>query len=77
MVKQIITVLGATGKQGGSVINSILADSAATSKFALRAVTRDVNKDSAKALAAQGAEVVAVSRSILPLMRDLTVPPSG
>ena len=77
MVKQIITVLGATGKQGGSVINSILADSAASSKFALRAVTRDVNKDSAKALAAQGAEVVAVSRSILPLMRDLTVPPSG
>ncbi|KAL1736280.1 hypothetical protein EV714DRAFT_242744 [Schizophyllum commune] len=59
MVKQIITVLGATGKQGGSVINSILADSAASSKFALRAVTRDVNKDSAKALAAQGAEVVA------------------
>ncbi|KAL1742356.1 hypothetical protein HDZ31DRAFT_84195 [Schizophyllum fasciatum] len=59
MSKQIIIVFGATGKQGGSVVNSILADADASAKFSVRAVTRDVNKQSAKALAAQGAEVVA------------------
>ncbi|KAL1724142.1 hypothetical protein EV715DRAFT_244550 [Schizophyllum commune] len=59
MSKQILTIFGATGKQGGSVVNSILADSVASSKFALRGVTRDVSKDSAKALAARGVEVVA------------------
>ncbi|KAI4523205.1 hypothetical protein K525DRAFT_162488, partial [Schizophyllum commune Loenen D] len=55
---RILTILGATGKQGGSVVNSILGDAAASSKFSVRAVTRDVTKDSAKALAAKGAEVV-------------------
>ncbi|KAL1742101.1 hypothetical protein HDZ31DRAFT_84366 [Schizophyllum fasciatum] len=59
MLKQIITVLGATGKQGGSVVNSILNDAAASSKFTVRAITRDIQKDSAKALAAKGVEVVA------------------
>ncbi|KAI5826197.1 NmrA-domain-containing protein [Schizophyllum commune Tattone D] len=58
MSKRILTILGATGKQGGSVVNSILGDAAASSKFSVRAVTRDVTKDSAKALAAKGAEVV-------------------
>ena len=61
MSKRILTILGATGKQGGSVVNSILGDAAASSKFSVRAVTRDVTKDSAKALAAKGAEVVSVS----------------
>ncbi|KAL1714152.1 hypothetical protein EV715DRAFT_210161 [Schizophyllum commune] len=58
MSKRILTILGATGKQGGSVVNSILGDAAASSKFSVRAVTRDVTKDSARALAAKGAEVV-------------------
>ncbi|KAL1742765.1 hypothetical protein HDZ31DRAFT_42531 [Schizophyllum fasciatum] len=58
MSKQILTVIGATGKQGGSVVNSILGDAAASSRFAVRAVTRDVNKDSARALKAKGAHVV-------------------
>ena len=65
MSKQILTIFGATGKQGGSVVNSILADSVASSKFALRGVTRDVSKDSAKALAARGVEVVAVGSLLL------------
>lgn len=63
MSKQIIVVFGATGKQGGSVVKTILADKKAASKFHVKAVTRDVNKDSAKALSALGAEVVAVCRS--------------
>ncbi len=56
--KKIIAVVGATGAQGGGLARSILQD--ANSPFALRALTRDVNSDKAKALAAQGAEVVAV-----------------
>ncbi|TRM68560.1 hypothetical protein BD626DRAFT_534561 [Schizophyllum amplum] len=63
MPKQIITVFGATGKQGGSVVASILNSPAASTKFSVRAITRDVTKDSAKALASKGAEVVAADLS--------------
>ncbi|TRM61225.1 hypothetical protein BD626DRAFT_631771 [Schizophyllum amplum] len=57
--KQILVVFGATGKQGGSVINSIVNDAAASARFHVKGVTRDVNKESAKALATKGVEVVA------------------
>lgn len=57
MSKKIITVFGATGAQGGSLAKAILNDP--SSEFAVRAVTRDVNSDKAKELAAMGAEVVA------------------
>ena len=60
MSKSTIVVFGATGKQGGSVVKSILADSKAAAQFHVKAVTRDPTKDSSKALAALGAEVVAV-----------------
>lgn len=69
MSKQIVTVFGATGKQGGSVVDSILGDATASSKFAVRAVTRDVSKPSAKALVAKGVEVVSV-RHIYPLIEN-------
>ncbi|KAJ6088374.1 hypothetical protein N7486_009635 [Penicillium sp. IBT 16267x] len=55
---KLFTVFGATGNQGGSVIRTILADADPSKEFLLRAVTRDVNKKSSKALAAQGVEVV-------------------
>jgi uncharacterized protein YbjT (DUF2867 family) len=55
--KKIIAVLGATGAQGGGLARAILADP--SGGFAVRALTRDVNSDKAKALAQQGAEVVA------------------
>ncbi|KAF2742531.1 NmrA-domain-containing protein [Sporormia fimetaria CBS 119925] len=58
MAKQTIVVFGATGKQGGSVVQSLLKDPKTAEKFHVKAVTRDVNKDSAKALASLGAEVV-------------------
>lgn len=61
MAKRTIVVFGATGKQGGSVIRTILADPKTASEFHVKAVTRDPTKDSAKSLAALGAEVVAVS----------------
>lgn len=54
--KKIITVFGATGAQGGGLVRAILNDPNA--EFTARAVTRDINSDKAKVLAAQGAEVV-------------------
>jgi uncharacterized protein YbjT (DUF2867 family) len=54
--KKIIAVVGATGTQGGGLCQAILADP--NGGFAVRAITRDPNKDKAKALAAKGAEVV-------------------
>jgi uncharacterized protein YbjT (DUF2867 family) len=57
--QKIITIFGATGAQGGGLARSILADK--DGPFAVRAVTRDVNSDAARALAAAGAEVVAAN----------------
>ena len=55
--KKIIAVMGATGAQGGSLVRAILADP--SGEFAVRAITRNVDSDKAKELAALGAEVVA------------------
>ncbi|HKT78753.1 MAG TPA: NmrA/HSCARG family protein [Vicinamibacterales bacterium] len=55
--KKTIVVMGATGSQGGGLVRAILNDK--NGPFAVRAVTRDVNSEKAKALAADGAEVVA------------------
>ena len=59
MEKKIIAVAGATGAQGGGLVRAILADP--NGAFAVRALTRDVNSDKAKALAKAGAEVVAAN----------------
>ena len=50
MAKKLITVVGATGAQGGSLARSILGDPGG--EFALRAVTRKPTGNAAKALAA-------------------------
>jgi uncharacterized protein YbjT (DUF2867 family) len=55
--KKIITVLGATGQQGGGLVQAIQSDP--SGGFRARAITRDVNSDKAKDLAKLGAEVVA------------------
>lgn len=65
MSKQTIVIFGATGNQGGSVINSILGDSKAAAQFHIKAVTRDPSKDKAKALAHRGAEVITVCYSTI------------
>ena len=56
---KIIAVVGATGTQGGGLARAILADP--SGGFAVRAITRDPNKDNAKALASKGAEVVSAN----------------
>jgi uncharacterized protein YbjT (DUF2867 family) len=54
--KKIITVVGATGSQGGSLARAILAESDGV--FAVRAVTRHPGSDRAKELEQLGADVV-------------------
>jgi uncharacterized protein YbjT (DUF2867 family) len=48
-----ITVIGATGQQGGAVIDALLKQ-----RIPIRAVTRNPNGDKARTLAERGAEVV-------------------
>jgi uncharacterized protein YbjT (DUF2867 family) len=55
-MSKIIAVHGATGMQGGSVVKSLLK-----SEWKVRAITRNISSDSAKALAAEGVEVVAAN----------------
>ncbi|KAH7011457.1 hypothetical protein EDB80DRAFT_891270 [Ilyonectria destructans] len=53
---KLITVYGATGSQGGSVVTSLLQNK--SNAFSLRGITRNPNSDKAKALTSQGVEVV-------------------
>lgn len=54
MNDKIIAVTGATGQQGGAVTRKLLAEG-----WNVRALTRDVSKPAARALAEAGAELVA------------------
>jgi len=59
--KKIFTVFGATGNQGGSIVDIFLNDAKLNKEWSVRGITRDVTKDSAKKLASRGVEVVSVS----------------
>jgi uncharacterized protein YbjT (DUF2867 family) len=59
--KKIIAVVGATGAQGGGVVDVFLNDPLLNQEWTVRAVTRDPTKDKAKKLKERGADVVAVS----------------
>jgi uncharacterized protein YbjT (DUF2867 family) len=52
--RKLVVVVGATGGQGGSVINRLLADGS----YRLRGITRDIQSKGAQALAAKGVEMV-------------------
>jgi uncharacterized protein YbjT (DUF2867 family) len=54
MTRNIITVLGGTGRQGGGVVDALLAGGA----HAVRVPTRNPDSERARALAARGVEIV-------------------
>ena len=54
--KKIIAVIGATGAQGGGLVHAIVSDP--EGDFVARAITRNPESDSAKALKELGVEVV-------------------
>ncbi|KAF4449344.1 NAD(P)-binding [Fusarium albosuccineum] len=56
---KIIAVTGATGQQGGAVVRIMLQESG----WQVRALTRNASSDKAKALAAQGCQVVEANLS--------------
>jgi putative NADH-flavin reductase len=55
---KLLTVFGATGNQGGSVVKSVLAHPTLSKEYKIRAITRDPSKPNAQALAAKGVEPV-------------------
>jgi ornithine cyclodeaminase/alanine dehydrogenase-like protein (mu-crystallin family) len=57
-MSKIFTVFGATGNQGGSVVNHILAHPELSKQYKIRAITRDPSSKKGQALEARGAEVV-------------------
>lgn len=57
-MSKLLVVLGATGKQGGSVLTSILSDPHARAHFKLRGITRDTTKAASKALSGKGVEML-------------------
>jgi uncharacterized protein YbjT (DUF2867 family) len=65
--KKIIAVVGATGAQGGGLVRAIAADP--SGPFTARAITRDLNSDKARELAALGVEVVAADIDDLDSLR--------
>ncbi|KAF3037458.1 hypothetical protein E8E12_001371 [Didymella heteroderae] len=56
MSPKLITVFGATGAQGSSVLRSLATNT--SNQFALRGTTRDPSSDSAKRISALGVELV-------------------
>lgn len=54
-MSKLVTVIGATGAQGGSVVAAALKSDA----YKVRGVTRNVDSDASKALIAKGFEMVA------------------
>jgi uncharacterized protein YbjT (DUF2867 family) len=56
-MSKIIAVTGATGTQGGGVVNVMKK----TPGWTVRAITRNTGSDAAKKLAAEGIEVVQAS----------------
>ncbi|RSL96840.1 hypothetical protein CDV31_013306 [Fusarium ambrosium] len=59
MSQKLITVYGATGAQGGSVVKALLCDKPGS--FTIRGITRSPNSEAARALAAAGVEIIKVN----------------
>ncbi|KAH8699026.1 hypothetical protein BGW36DRAFT_294740 [Talaromyces proteolyticus] len=67
-MSKLLTVFGATGLQGGSVIKYILGHPELSKVFRLRGVTRDVFKASAQTLREKGVEMVQANLNDPPLL---------
>lgn len=57
-MSKLLTVFGATGLQGGSLINHILGRPELSKLFHLRGITRDASKQAAVSLHERGVEIV-------------------
>ncbi|RGP79569.1 hypothetical protein FLONG3_2317 [Fusarium longipes] len=57
-MSKTLAVVGATGKQGGALINFILNDPELAKQYNIRAIVRDVSSEKSKDLKARGIQVV-------------------
>ncbi|KXT17168.1 hypothetical protein AC579_316 [Pseudocercospora musae] len=55
--KKTLLIFGATGNQGGSIIDLVLKRPDLSSKYALRGITRDPNSPKSESLSKQGVEM--------------------
>lgn len=55
---KLLTVFGATGQQGGSVVDYVINDLELSKQYKVRGITRDITKPAAQALQQKGVEVV-------------------
>ncbi|KAL1615331.1 hypothetical protein SLS54_009112 [Diplodia seriata] len=69
-MSKLITVFGATGNQGGSVIKALLADATLSKEFKIRGITRDASKPAAQALVSKGVEMTTADLSSKPSLQD-------
>ena len=67
---KVLTVFGATGNHGGSVIATVLSNSKLSSEFKIRGITRDPSKANAKKLAQQGVEMVSADMNDLDTLKS-------
>ena len=56
-MSKLLVVFGATGQQGGSVVDYVINDPVLSKEYKVRAVTRDLSKPEAQALQKKGVEV--------------------
>ncbi len=59
-MSKLLTVVGATGAQGGALIAHVLKHPKLSKIYKLRGITRDITKPAAIALEEEGVEVVQV-----------------
>ena len=57
-MSRILVVFGATGQQGGSVVNYVINDPELSKQYKVRGVTRDPSKLAAQSLQQRGVEIV-------------------
>jgi uncharacterized protein YbjT (DUF2867 family) len=60
-MSKVFVIFGATGQQGGAIIDFILQHETFSKEFSLRGITRNASKPQAIQLKARGVEVIEVS----------------
>lgn len=66
-MSKLLAVFGATGLQGGSVVDYVLQHPELSKTYRLRGITRDVSKPAAVALKEKGVELVKVGALLFSL----------
>lgn len=63
-MSKILTIFGATGNQGLSIIEHVLADPILSTTYTIRAITRNPNQPAAQSLAAKGSSIQVVQADL-------------